>query len=231
MPKRPSAITLVDDDKTILCGDKFGDVYSLPLIDTGKTSIAPKIHAKMKPNQPAATTLTVHSKRNLASLEQQLRHYSQNEKTAEEKPTSAFELHLILGHVSMLTDLVYVSVPVDATSGRQRPYIFTADRDEHIRVSRGPPQAHIIENYCLGHTSFVSSLCVPQWAPEYLVSGGGDNHLIVWRWNESRLVQKVPLLEEGTDSEVVVRRIWALSLTKAANSQENANVILVALDG
>ncbi|EAW23262.1 putative tRNA methyltransferase [Aspergillus fischeri NRRL 181] len=231
MPKRPSAIALVDDDKTILCGDKFGDVYSLPLIDTGKSSIAPKVHGKIKQNQPAATTLTVHSKRNLASLEQQLRHYGQKEKTAEEKPTSAFELHLILGHVSMLTDLVYVSVPVDATSGRKRPYIFTADRDEHIRVSRGPPQAHIIENYCLGHTSFVSSLCVPQWAPEYLVSGGGDNHLIVWRWHESRLVQKVPLLEEGTDSEVVVRRIWALSLTKVANSQENANVMLVALDG
>jgi tRNA (guanine-N(7)-)-methyltransferase subunit TRM82 len=231
MPKRPSAIALVDDDKTILCGDKFGDVYSLPLIDTGKSSIAPKIHGKLKPNQPAATTLTVHSKRNLASLEQQLRHYGQKEKTADEKPTSAFELHLILGHVSMLTDLVYVSIPVDATSGRKRPYIFTADRDEHIRVSRGPPQAHIIENYCLGHTSFVSSLCVPQWAPEYLVSGGGDDYLIVWRWNEGRLVQKVPLLEEGTNSEVVVRRIWALSLNKGANSEEKANAIFVALDG
>ncbi|KAF7170900.1 hypothetical protein CNMCM5623_003366 [Aspergillus felis] len=231
MPKRPSAIALVEDDKTILCGDKFGDVYSLPLIDTGKSSIAPKVHGKIKPNQPAATTLTVHSKRNLASLEQQLRHYGQKEKTAEEKPTSAFELHLILGHVSMLTDLAYVSIPLDATSGRKRSYLLTADRDEHIRVSRGPPQAHIIENYCLGHTSFVSSLCIPQWAPKYLVSGGADDHLIVWRWNEGRLVHKAPLVEEGTDSEVIVRRIWALSLTKPANSQENANVILVALDG
>ncbi|KAF7128211.1 hypothetical protein CNMCM5793_002753 [Aspergillus hiratsukae] len=231
MPKRPSAIALVDDDKTILCGDKFGDVYSLPLIDTGKSSIAPKVRGKMKPNQPAATTLTVHSKRNLASLEQQLQHYGQKEKTAEEKPTSAFELHLILGHVSMLTALAYVSIPLDTASGRKRSYILTADRDEHIRVSRGPPQAHIIENYCLGHTSFVSSLCIPDWAQEYLISGGGDDYLLVWRWKEGRLAHKVSLVEDGTDSEVVVRGIWALSLTKPANSQENANVILVALDG
>ncbi|KAG9924666.1 hypothetical protein KCU98_g21591, partial [Aureobasidium melanogenum] len=31
MPKRPCAVLVTPDNKTILCGDKFGDVYSLPL--------------------------------------------------------------------------------------------------------------------------------------------------------------------------------------------------------
>ncbi|EAW08228.1 putative tRNA methyltransferase [Aspergillus clavatus NRRL 1] len=221
MPKRPSAIALADDDRTILCGDKFGDVYSLPLIDTGKGSVAPRAPAKVRPDQPAATTLTVHSKRNLASLEQQLRHYGQKDKnSAEEKPSSTFEHHLLLGHVSMLTDLICVSIPMDSSSEKKRSYILTADRDEHIRVSRGPSQAHIIENYCLGHTSFVNSLCIPQWAPEYLVSGGGDNYLLVWRWNEGRIVQKVPLVDETSDSEVAVRGIWVTD-----------KMVLVAIDG
>ena len=30
MPKRPCAIQISPDNTTIICGDKFGDVYSLP---------------------------------------------------------------------------------------------------------------------------------------------------------------------------------------------------------
>ncbi|KAE8352079.1 guanine-N(7)--methyltransferase non-catalytic subunit trm82 [Aspergillus coremiiformis] len=221
MPKRPCSITLADDGNTILCGDKFGDVYSLPLLPSKEPYVAPKLPSR--PKVPSATALTVHSKRNLESLEQQLR-FSQTENSTEEKPALNFQHQLLLGHLSLLTDVAYVSVPLDGNSSQKRNYILTADRDEHIRVSRYP-QAHIIENYCLGHTTFVSKLCVPPCAPEYLISGGGDDYLLVWKWAEGRILQKVPLVEQPSETtQVAVRGIWATSFGPL-------NIVLVALDG
>lgn len=219
MPKRPSAIVLASDDTTILCGDKFGDVYSLPLIPGEKPTILPSRPVAQARTKPAATALTVHSKKNLQALEQQKRQWKEGYRP-EEKTGPAFEHQLLLGHVSLLTDLIYVSLP-----DSKRTYILTGDRDEHIRVSRGPPQAHIIENFCLGHTSFISKLCVPEWAPEYLISGGGDSYLLVWKWAESSMLQKVSLVDNASEAtEVAVRGIWAVPLG-------TAKVILVALEG
>lgn len=219
MPKRPCALSLTTDGNTIICGDKFGDVYSLPLIPSDKPKIPAKSATAKKPFQPAASNLTVHTKRNLAALEQQLKQSA----TISEKTGPSFELKLLLGHVSMLTDLALVLLP---SGNGPRDYILTADRDEHIRVSRGPPQSHVIENFCLGHTSFISKICIPQWQPEILISGGGDDFLLVWNWRESRILQKVPLLDQNSESqEVAVRGIWAVP------SAASSKVILVATEG
>ena len=218
MPKRPCAIALTSDDKTILCADKFGDVYSLPLIPNGEPSQR-QVPSKPKPFQASATPLTVHTKRNLQALEYQMQHRSIQ---SREKSGPTFEHNLILGHVSMLTDLAFVSLP---SKGHVRPYILTADRDEHIRVSRGPSQAYIIENYCLGHTAFISKVCIPHWDREILISGGGDNYLLVWKWIQGCVLQKVSLTDEVREgTEVAVRGIWALSLA-------TTKLILAALDG
>ncbi|KNG83952.1 tRNA (guanine-N(7)-)-methyltransferase subunit TRM82 [Aspergillus nomiae NRRL 13137] len=203
MPKRPCSIVLTDDGNTILCGDKFGDVYSLPLLPSNEPYVAPKL--PNRPKVPAATPLTVHSKRNLESLEQQLRYGQKN--PTEEKTSLNFQHQLLLGHVSLLTGVAFATVPQDDNSGQKRSYILTGDRDEHIRVSRYP-QAHIIEGYCLGHTAFITKLCIPKSAPEYLISGGGDDFLLVWKWAEG----------------VTVRGIWATSIG-------GSNIVLVALDG
>lgn len=230
MPKRPSTIALANEDSVILCGDKFGDVYALPLIpgESSPSSLLSRSAGNVRPNQPAATSLTVHSKRNRQALEQQKRQWSQGEWKNEEKSGPAFEHQVVLGHVSLLTDLAYICLPSDGESGSKRSYVLTGDRDEHIRVSRGPPQAHVIEGFCQGHTSFISKLCIPHWAPEYLVSGGGDNYVLVWNWREGRIVQKVPLADEG--SEVAVRGIWAASLA-TEGSAESSKAVLVALEG
>lgn len=107
--------------------------------------------------------------------------------------------------------------PQDELSKTTREYIITADRDEHIRVSRGIPQAHVIEGYCLGHEEFVSRLCVaPGGREDILISGGGDDYLLVWDWPRCRLLGKAGVLEhvrgvEGQEeaNKVAVTRVFA----------------------
>jgi tRNA (guanine-N(7)-)-methyltransferase subunit TRM82 len=189
MPKRPCAIQVLPDNTTILCGDKFGDVYQLPLLSVAKNEDSPDepkgtSQQAPQPFKPSATTSTVHTKRNLKALEAQQK---QKNLTPKLKEPLALEHKLLLGHVSMLTDLVYADQEVD---GKHQGYIITADRDEHIRVSRGPPQSHVIEGYCLGHTEFVSKICaIP--GTKLLVSGGGDDTICVWEWPSFRLKSRV----------------------------------------
>ncbi|RYP64635.1 hypothetical protein DL769_006584 [Monosporascus sp. CRB-8-3] len=194
MTKRPSAIKITADGKTILCADKFGDVYSLPLIpsttaasEATRTSTPASTPAPQSTFTLKANEFTVHSARNLRALEDQKKALQLQAAKDTPKETPSFEHELILGHVSMLTALA------TASSGG-KPYILTADRDEHIRVSRGIPQAYVIESFCLGHKAFISALCIPDSQPELLVSGGGDNELFLWNWLAGKLLYKVDLL-------------------------------------
>lgn len=98
-----------------------------------------------------------------------------------------FEITLLLGHVSMLTALV-----IGESEGRR--YILTADRDEHIRVSRYIPQSYVIEGFCFGHTEFISSMVIPASRGDVLVSGGGDEDLFVWNWKSNKLLSKISIL-------------------------------------
>ena len=203
MSKRPCAITLTPDDSIILCGDKFGDVYSLPLLgmpykdspELPKAEIEDANgHSKKEfvSFVPAASSRTVHTKKNQEALRNQQRQVNRK----KEMKAPSFEHQLLLGHVSLLTDLAYVSLEnSDSPSGRPREYILTSDRDEHIRVSRGLRQAHIIEGYCQGHKEFVSKICIPQRNPQLLISGGGDGQLFVWNWLQGSVRQRFDLRE------------------------------------
>lgn len=196
MPKRPCAIQVTPDNATILCGDKFGDVYSLPLLpeerleapDATSGAGVEQLEETSQAFKPSATSTTVHTKRNRKALEAQLK---QKNLTPKTKEPLKFEHKLLLGHVSMLTDLTFATREVE---GEQRSYITTADRDEHIRVSRGPPQSHIIEGYCLGHTDFVNKICLVP-GTNLLVSGGGDSWIGVWDWPSTKLEQRLDVLE------------------------------------
>lgn len=198
MPKRPCAIALTMDDSMILCADKFGDVYLLPLMGQTIESAAPEddVHkeslskvdgASHSSFVPSASSLTVHTKGNREALRQQ-------QKIAKPKGVRkflSFDHQLLLGHVSLLTDVVCVSVA--SSLGQTREYILTSDRDEHIRVSRGSSQTHVIEGFCLGHTEFISKLCIPHVRPDLLISGGGDDYLLAWDWLSGTIRQKVDL--------------------------------------
>jgi hypothetical protein len=77
---------------------------------------------------------------------------------------------LVLGHLSMLLDILLTP------SNR---FIITADRDEKIRVSSFP-NGYNINNFCLGHTDFVTSISMV--GDDELVSGSGDGTIRVWRF-------------------------------------------------
>lgn len=183
MPKRPSAVA-IGPDSQIICADKFGDVYALPLLipaDGSKSSVSQSsLHLPSKKAfKPTANTLTVHSKGNRIALLNQIK---QAELASEAKDANGgsssspdFELNLLLGHVSMLTALV-----LGEQQGRK--YILTADRDEHIRVSRYIPHAYIIENFCFGHKEFINDMVIPPTKQDILVSAGGDESIFVWDW-------------------------------------------------
>lgn len=231
MPKRPCAVQITPDDSTILVGDKFGDVYSLPLLPSedqdaasGAQEGTPQPENQFK---PSATNLTVHSKRNRDALAAQM----QQKNFTPRKEALKFEHKLLLGHVSMLTDMKFVTCQSDVQA---RGYIITADRDEHIRISRGPPQAHIIEGFCLGHTEFVSKIC-QVGDSSLLVSGGGDAWLGVWEWwPEPKLRRRINLHEEmktlfnaTTQQSPVIYGIWSGRITADSGDED---VIAVACE-
>jgi len=208
MPKRPCSIAVTPDSKTIISADKFGDVYSLPLLPSPDAAH----HAGAVPSKPRrfqANEFTVHTKNNRQILKIQQQPQPLPEATTTQHEQAAADYVLILGHVTLLT-------AVELAAHEGRPYILTADRDEHIRVSRGLPQAHIIEGYCLGHSEFVSRLCIPAEQPEVLVSGGGDNDLFVWDWRRGLPLSRTPLLPlvrevVGGAEKLAVSGLYSLS--------------------
>jgi len=190
MPKRPSAIDIMPDEQSFLVGDKFGDVYQLPLLPKAEEpsgSAEKPDETSIERYTPAASEKTVHSKANLRALREQLR---QAEKGGGKKTKALdFEHTLLLGHVSMLTDLLITQYP--KAEGVMRNYIITADRDEHIRVSRGPPQSYVIEGHCLDHDEFATKLCLlnPKF-PQLLASGGADLNVRIWDWTQQNCILK-----------------------------------------
>lgn len=136
MPRRPCAVTLSLDGATVFCADKFGDVYTVPLLPTPEQDQAARDAAKViaKPFTPTASELTVHSKANLKSLQNQMKNAQEANVTLKKEPLS-FAHDLILGHVSMLTDII---IAESHANGRKQ-FIVSADRDEHIFVYHADP--------------------------------------------------------------------------------------------
>ncbi|KAK8254712.1 tRNA methyltransferase-like protein [Phyllosticta capitalensis] len=228
MPKRPCAVIITEDDQTIITADKFGDVYALPLLQSQEEEdafFAEADAAAKKAYAPAATNLTVHTGRNRKALEAQLKQQQTQAIEVKVKEPLKFKHELLVGHVSMLTD-------------KSRSYLLTADRDEHIRVSRGQPQTHVIEGFCLGHKEFVSKICFA--SPQLLVSGGGDDELFVWNWIKGRLLNKISIQDMlqtvpghdkssgggGRERNVAVSGMWAYP-----KDGKHKSTILVALEG
>ncbi len=244
MSKRLCAIVLTPDDSTILAADKFGDVYSLPLLPSPIERTTPLPSASKKTAaefEPSASELTVHTKGNLAALRQQ--QAQKASPAARKKEGPDFEHQHLLGHVSLLTDLIIAEGDI---AGKRRKYILTADRDEHIRVSRGPSQAHIIENYCLGHKEFVSKLTILPWQEDVLVTGSGEPKIKSFRWQKgelvgdlelSEIVQKAissyreDLSEHKPLKKLATSGLWPIQVAHEGKLTSSSRFVLVAFEG
>ncbi|OAA43220.1 tRNA methyltransferase [Metarhizium rileyi] len=227
MPKRPSAIA-IGPGSQIIVADKFGDVYSIPLIMTplSPSSLALRAALTAKPSatEPAANTFTVHSKRNLAALEHQRKQLELEKAKGGGAKTEGpdFELSLLLGHVSMLTSLAVTEI-------QGRTYIVTADRDEHIRVSRYMPQAHVIEGFCLGHKDFISDMTTPLRREDILISGGGDEELFIWDWRAGRILHKTNLLALAREIAPQTTRVAVSALTSLVYPEDGGLTYVLAI--
>jgi tRNA (guanine-N(7)-)-methyltransferase subunit TRM82 len=197
MPKRLSALAFTpssSSNTTIITADKTGEVYGLPLLPAAADDETPprpetlSRHAQLRARDgPEASTTTVHSQRNRQALEAQQRSAGKpTPRRVDDEVSRKYELQL--GHVSIVTDVLFATAP-SPSGGRRRGYIITADKDEHIRVSRAPPQAYVAEGFCLGHKRFVSRLCLAE--EEVLASAGGEDDVFGWRWREGKLAGRV----------------------------------------
>lgn len=101
---------------------------------------------------------------------------------------------LVLGHTSVIT-ACHLSP--------DEKHIVTSDRDEHIRVSLYP-EAFAIKCYCLGHGKYVSAIHIPQYEPDFLISGGGDPDLKIWEWQMGFLDQTVAVFS-AVDPFILVK--------------------------
>lgn len=233
MPKRLCSITITPDERTIVAADKFGDVYAIPLMPTADHDPGRSQTTQKAKFEPSASEFTVHTKGNLEALRQQ----RQQKKANERKEGLAFQHRLLLGHVSLLTDVVMAQSVVGS---KTRNFVLTADRDEHIRVSRYP-QSHIISGFCLGHREFISKLCVLPWNQDIIVSGGGEASVKIWKWRASQLLHDEALsnlgLQRGgasmddssqphASTQSAVSGIWPVSFTHSAGG-----IIIVTLEG
>jgi hypothetical protein len=87
---------------------------------------------------------------------------------------------LFVGHVSILTDLLFFD-----------KYLVSSDRDEKIRINYYP-NSYDIKAFCLGHTEFVSR--IEKIDSKRFISGGGDSFLICWNL-DGKAVQKIDILD------------------------------------
>ena len=248
MPKRLCALRLIEkkenmtvdeeisvDGVAIICGDKFGDVYSLPLIhvpeedkaptptptpstpapDSGQNGLSvPTPEAEQKAPRETGIITTARNKRAAGRASEMTTRNSIAKLQAKELH---FRHKLLLGHVSLLLDVLPVSRQVEVETGeiQKRTWILSADKDEHIRVSRYP-KSYVIEGFCLGHTSYVAKLLAPSWDMEQksLVSGGGDDYLLFWDWTAMKVEQRIGLRDyvmKSVDETIPCREKLPLS--------------------
>lgn len=194
------------DSVVIICGDKFGDVYSLPLIhnpeDTKTPTPVPGI-GSVQDGSPAVPdperkaprdTGIITTARNKRAAQKAGEMKSRNSIASLQAKELQFKHKLLLGHVSLLLDVILVTMQVELPDREKkwRTWILSADKDEHIRVSRYP-HSYMIEGFCLGHNSYVSKLLVPSFNPHILISGGGDDYLLRWDWKAKEVQQKLDL--------------------------------------
>ncbi|XP_049852277.1 tRNA (guanine-N(7)-)-methyltransferase non-catalytic subunit wdr4-like isoform X1 [Schistocerca gregaria] len=141
-----------------------------------------------------------------------------------------------LGHYSTVTEFLIAS-PASNSDADRHSVLVSADKDEKIRVSRWP-HAYDILCFCLGHTQFVSSLCIvrnERDGLDILLSAGGDSRLIAWDYTCGRQLAAADLSDivdhfEGLSCEL--RRRYSQTGVVATNILylKEKNLVVIGIE-
>jgi len=165
LPKKVSAGRIAPDGRLVVA-DKTGDAYGLE----------PK-SLQGVPNE---------SDENGNCSEEKTGGNRNASKSGVKDDDSGFSDNFLLGHCSTVTDLEFLTV------GKGK-YVVSSDVEKKIRISKYP-NAHTIETFCFGHTSFVTRLDRASFETQdgakipLLLSGGGDGTVRLWEPSTGRLL-------------------------------------------
>lgn len=162
------------DGGSVLVSDKVGDLFEYPISSSSASADRSVVVAE----RPDATALAG-------------------------DPSLNPDARLLAGHVSTLTAHLIASTPVQSSDGSTisgtssssssyHRWLISADRDEHVRISRYP-DTHVIHRFLHGHRRFVGALALATRyraagtssststpTPTLLLSAGGDDQILIW---------------------------------------------------
>ncbi|XP_031478416.1 uncharacterized protein LOC116249314 [Nymphaea colorata] len=127
----------------------------------------------------------------------------------------------------------YCSIITSLEFSPDGQFIASADRDFKIRVSVFPGRplkgVHEIQNFCLGHTDYISSLafiCASDGSCGFLLSGSGDSTVRLWDYENGLLLHTC---EVGVKAGLVENEQSDLPAVIDLCASPNGSVIVAAI--
>jgi hypothetical protein len=112
----------------------------------------------------------------------------------------------LFGHTgSVITDTLVTKTASSSSNSPPHLSIFTADRDEKIRITEFPA-TYVVQSYLLGHTDVITTMALSRHnrlsSEGYVLSAGWDHKLCVWTKKDLKLIDmtQVNRLENSTDA-------------------------------
>ncbi|KAJ9120053.1 hypothetical protein QFC22_002950 [Naganishia vaughanmartiniae] len=90
---------------------------------------------------------------------------------------------LLVGHVSIVTAHAYT---------RDKKWLVTVDRDEHVRLNRAR-ETHVIDKFLWGHKDFVSTIATSPLNPHIIHTAGGDPYILTSHLVTGQTVSKLAI--------------------------------------
>ena len=187
LPKRPNAFAFSPRSDFLYCGDKFGEVHCISVLDPKpKTAKEDDPSGKEKP----AANGNDHKEKAMKTKTE-----------AEDGSVFEAEATRLLAH--------FCSTITSVAVCPQHKFLATADRDRKVRVTcipqalhaqgeekgKSQPQAmHEIQSYCIGREGFASNMFFV--TSDLLVTAGADGAITLWSAAEGKQVDSIQV-EEG----------------------------------